>query len=163
MIKQWLTIIRSDANKLLRLVYCSMKDCSIRVRKRNNWVLNIKELLYSTRFGYVWEQQTVNNEYHILLTLIVYKLFKFSYLQYYLALFGIHICIMLNDIMYSFPCYPCLTIANGLTLIKIYMLFFHLICCTQFITCTLHVPSPILTTNRIFFLKMDIISIQWNY
>ena len=30
-----------------------MKDCSVRVSKRNNWVLNIKELLYSTGFGYV--------------------------------------------------------------------------------------------------------------
>ena len=66
MIKQWLKIIRSDDNKLIRLVYCSMKDCSVRVSKRNNWVLNIKELLYSTGFGYVWEQQTVNNEYQFI-------------------------------------------------------------------------------------------------
>ena len=51
MIKQWLKIIRSDDNKLIRLVYCSMKDCSVRVSKHNNWVLNIKELLYSTGFG----------------------------------------------------------------------------------------------------------------
>ena len=56
MIKQWLKIIRSDDNKLIRLVYCRMKDCSGRVSRRNNWVLNIKELLYSTGFGYVWEQ-----------------------------------------------------------------------------------------------------------
>ena len=66
MIKQWLKIIRSDDNKLIRLVYCSMKDCSVRVSKRNNWVLNTKELLYSTGFGYVWEQQTVNNEYQFI-------------------------------------------------------------------------------------------------
>ena len=50
MIKQWLKIIRSDDNKLIRLVYCSMKDCSVRVSRRNNWVLNIKELLYGTGF-----------------------------------------------------------------------------------------------------------------
>ena len=43
-----------------------MKDCSVRVSKRNNWVLNIKELLYSKGFGYVWEQQTVNNEYQFI-------------------------------------------------------------------------------------------------
>ena len=43
-----------------------MKDCSVRVSKRNNWVLNIKELLYSTGFGYVWKQQTVNNEYQFI-------------------------------------------------------------------------------------------------
>ena len=49
---------------------------------------------------------------------------------------------MLNNIMYSFLCYPCLSTASGLTF-NIYMLFFHLICCTQF-TCTLHVPSPLL-------------------
>ena len=66
MIKQWLNLVRSDDNKLIRLVYCSMKDCSMRVSKRNNWVLNIKELLYSTGFGYVWEQQTVNNEYQFI-------------------------------------------------------------------------------------------------
>ena len=63
MIKHCLTIIRSDNNNLICLVYCSMKDCSVRVSKRNNWVLNITEILYSTGFGYVWEQQTVNNEY----------------------------------------------------------------------------------------------------
>ena len=66
MIKQWLKIIRSDDFKLIRLVYCSMKDCSVRVSRYNNWVLNIKELLYSTGFGYVWEQQTVNNEYQFI-------------------------------------------------------------------------------------------------
>ena len=66
MIKQWLTIIRSDGNKLNRLVYCSMKDCSARVSRRNNSVLNIKVLLYSTGFGYIWEQQTVNNEYQFI-------------------------------------------------------------------------------------------------
>ena len=43
-----------------------MKDCSVRVSKRDNLVLNIKELLYSIGFGYVWEQQTVNNEYQFI-------------------------------------------------------------------------------------------------
>ena len=66
MIKQWLTKICSDGNKLNRLVYCSMKDCSARVSRRNNSGLNNKVLLYSTRFGYIWEQQTVNNEYQFI-------------------------------------------------------------------------------------------------
>ena len=58
MIKQWLKIIRSDDNKLISLVYCRRKDCSVRV--------NIKELLYSTGFGYVWQQRPVNNEYQFI-------------------------------------------------------------------------------------------------
>ena len=66
MIKQWLKIIHDDDNKLIRLVYCSIKDCSVLVSKQNNWGLNIKELLYSTGFGYVWEQQKVNNEYQFI-------------------------------------------------------------------------------------------------
>ena len=66
MIKQWLKIVRSEDNKLIRLIYCSIKDYVVRVSKRNNCVLNIKELLYSTGFGYVWEQQTVNNEYEFI-------------------------------------------------------------------------------------------------
>ena len=65
MIKQWQKIIRSDDNKLIRLVYC-IKDSSVLVSRRNNWVLNIKELLCNTGFGYVWEQQTVNNEYQFI-------------------------------------------------------------------------------------------------
>ena len=88
---------------------------------------------------------------HILFTLIVYKLFQYSYIQYYLTLYStfIHFHIMLNNIMHFFPYYPCLSTASGLPF-NIYMVFFHIICCTQFITCTLHIPSNILTTNRSF-------------
>ena len=39
-----------------------MKECPKNVNKRHNWVLQIKDILYTSGFGYIWEQQTVANK-----------------------------------------------------------------------------------------------------
>ncbi len=60
MIKQWIKIINSDKEKLIWISYNSMRNSSN--SKPGWWTSNIKHLLYSTGFGYVWEQQMVYDD-----------------------------------------------------------------------------------------------------
>ena len=62
MIKQWIHIIHSSDDRLIWQVYHSMKECPKNVNKRHNWVLRIKDILYTSGFDYFWEQQTVTNK-----------------------------------------------------------------------------------------------------
>ena len=43
-----------------------MKECPKNVNRRHNWVLQIKDILYTSGFGYIWEQQTVTNKEKLL-------------------------------------------------------------------------------------------------
>ena len=70
-IKQWIQIFHSSNNRLIWQVHAnhSMTECPKEVNKRHNWVLqkkivycNARYLLYSSGFGYIWEQQTVTNK-----------------------------------------------------------------------------------------------------
>ena len=62
MIKQWIKIIHSSDDRLIWQVYHSMKECPENVNKRHNWILQVKDILYTSGFGYIWEQQTVTNK-----------------------------------------------------------------------------------------------------
>ena len=57
MVKQWLKIVCSDQRKLIWIAYDNMVNAT---RPEKNWASHIKHLLYSTGFGLVWEQQSVN-------------------------------------------------------------------------------------------------------
>ena len=58
MVKQWLKIVCSDQRKLIWIAYDNMVNAT---RPEKKWASHIKHLLYSTGFGFVWEQQSVND------------------------------------------------------------------------------------------------------
>ena len=62
MIKQWIKIIHSSEDRLIWQVYNSMKESPTTVNKRNNWAMQIKDMLCTSGFRYIWEQQAVSNK-----------------------------------------------------------------------------------------------------
>ena len=65
MVKQWLKIVCSDQRKLIWIAYDNMVNAT---RPEKNWASHIKHLLYSTGFGFVWEQQSVNDTKQFIVT-----------------------------------------------------------------------------------------------
>ena len=65
MVKQWLKIVCSDQRKLIWIAYDNMVNAT---RHEKNWASHIKHLLYSTGFGFVWEQQSVNDTKQFVVT-----------------------------------------------------------------------------------------------
>ena len=61
MIKFWMKIVNSEMDKLIYLAYKGMLTNSIHTNKSTCWTSYIKELLFSAGFGYIWEQQSVDN------------------------------------------------------------------------------------------------------
>ncbi len=62
MVKFWLKIISSPTNRLIWITYSSMINGTVHTNKVNCWTRQIKQLLCTTGFGYVWEEQAVYNE-----------------------------------------------------------------------------------------------------
>ena len=62
MIKQWIKIIHSSEDRLIWQVYNSMKESPTTVNKRNNWAMQIKDMLCTSGFRFIWEQQAVSNK-----------------------------------------------------------------------------------------------------
>ena len=62
MIKQWIKIIHCSEDRLIWQVYNSMKKSLTAVNKRNNWVMQIKDMLCTSGFRFIWEQQAVSNK-----------------------------------------------------------------------------------------------------
>ena len=65
MVKQWLKIVCRDQRKLIWIAYDNMVNAT---RPEKNWASHIKHLLYSTGFGFVWEQQSVNDTKQFIVT-----------------------------------------------------------------------------------------------
>ena len=58
MVKRWLKIVCSDRIKLIWIAYHNMTNAN---KPLKNWASHIKQLLYSTCFGFVWDQQSVTD------------------------------------------------------------------------------------------------------
>ncbi len=70
MVKQWVKIVSSDKHKLIWIAYESMLSSPVHLKKKNSWSRHIQELLNKTGFGYIWDQQFVNDSQQFI------KLFK---------------------------------------------------------------------------------------
>ena len=62
MVKQWIKIIHSSEDRLIWQVYNSMKESPTTVNKRNNWAMQIKDMLCTSGFRFIWKQQAVSNK-----------------------------------------------------------------------------------------------------
>ena len=62
MIKQWIKIIHSSEDRLIWQLYNSMKESPTAVNKHNSWPMHIKDMLFTSGFRFIWEQQVVSNK-----------------------------------------------------------------------------------------------------
>ena len=53
MIKQWIKIIHSSEDRLIWQVYNSMKESPTTVNKRNNWAMQIKDMLCTSGIRFI--------------------------------------------------------------------------------------------------------------
>ena len=60
-IKYWLKITRCHETKYIKIVYNIMLTDLLRYPNRTSWVSNVKKLIDSLGFGYVWTNQGVEN------------------------------------------------------------------------------------------------------
>ena len=54
--------IHSSEDRLIWQVYNSMKESPTAGNKRNNWAMHIKDMLCTSGFSFIWEQQAISNK-----------------------------------------------------------------------------------------------------
>ena len=80
MIKYWLKVVTSPQNSLIHIIYRKLKEDSDSDVGIMNWASNIRNILQTNGFGYVWVQQGVLDSVEVFLKKLKMRM-KDQYIQ----------------------------------------------------------------------------------